>query len=148
MEANPFMSIALEEARAAAARGEIPVGACLTFNDEVIARNGNRTQELKNSLAHAEILVIQQGLKTLRQKRLSGCNLYITLEPCTMCAGAIALSHVSRLYYGAEDKKMGNVGFFNSAVCHHRPEIYSGIAALEATALLQAFFRSLRLATK
>lgn len=148
MESNPFMSIALKEARAAAIRGEVPVGACLVLNDEVIASNGNRTQELKSPIAHAEILVIQQGLKALRQKRLDGCSLYITLEPCAMCAGAIALSHIKRLYYGADDKKMGNVGFFNSSACHHKPEIYKGIAAIEATTLLKSFFQNLRLSKK
>ena len=152
MKQNPFMAIALDEARAAAERAEVPVGACLVLKGEVLARNGNRIQEHKNALAHAEMLVIAAGLKKLGQKQLCECDIYITLEPCFMCAGAISLVQIKRLYYGADDKKIdrggggggGGAAFLRSAQCLHRPEIYDGIGAKESATLLREFFQGLR----
>jgi len=138
------MRLALEAARRAARQGEVPVGACLVLAGEVIACEGNQMRALNSPFAHAEMLVMQQGLAKMATGRLDGYDLYITLEPCTMCAGAIALNHIRRLYYAADDEKMGNIAFFQSPRCHHRPEIYRGIAACEARDLLQNFFRHRR----
>jgi tRNA(adenine34) deaminase len=144
MKENSFMAQALAEARAAGARGEVPVGAVLVCEDRVLAAAGNEVEERKNPAAHAEMLVLARGLVVLDRKRLDGCDIYITLEPCAMCAGAIALHRIGRLYYGARDKKMGGIDFFRSPTCHHRPEIYDGIAQAESQALLKAFFEGLR----
>lgn len=138
------MQIALEEARQAALRGEVPVGACLVLEGQIIARAGNQMRARNNPMAHAEMIVIEQGLKLNQSARLDRCYLYVSLEPCTMCAGAIALVHIRRLYYAAQDKKMGNIAFFASPLCQHRPEIYGGIAEAEAQALIQKFFHDLR----
>ncbi len=143
------MALALEEAAAAASRGEVPVGAVLTGpGSEVIARDGNRTLELRDPTAHAEMLVIRAGAAKLGSERLIGCNLYVTLEPCAMCAAAISFARIARLYFGAADEKGGAVEhgvlFFARPTCHHAPEVYGGIGAREAAALLHEFFRTLR----
>ncbi|QEW19165.1 tRNA-specific adenosine deaminase [Marinibacterium anthonyi] len=143
------MSTALDEARAAARRGEVPVGAVLLGPDgAVLARAGNRTRELNDPTAHAELLVIRAGCAALGSERLTGCDLYVTLEPCAMCAAAIAAARIARLYYGAADPKSGGVAHgarvFAHRQAHHRPEIYDGFAASEAADLLKAFFRDRR----
>ena len=142
------MDIALQEAEAAAARGEVPVGAVLVCNGEVIARDGNRTLELKDPTGHAEILVIRQACQQFESQRLPDCDLYVTLEPCTMCAAAISFARIRRLYFGAEDVKGGAVQnghrFFEQATCHHRPDWYSGISEQAAAKLLQEFFGAKR----
>ena len=143
-----FMDMALGEARAAGERGEVPVGCVLVRDGEVIARAGNRTIADRDPTAHAELLAIRQAAATLDSERLEGCDLYVTLEPCAMCAGAVAFARIRRLYYGAADPKGGavdnGVKFFASPTCHHRPEVYGGLAEAEASALLKAFFRERR----
>ena len=142
------MDIALQEAEAAAARGEVPVGAVLVCNGEVIARDGNRTLELNDPTGHAEILVIRQACQQFESQRLPDCDLYVTLEPCAMCAAAISFARIRRLYFGAEDVKGGAVQngsrFFEQATCHHRPDWYSGISEQAAAKLLQEFFGAKR----
>lgn len=143
------MERALEEARAAAERGEVPVGAVIVGPEgEVLAAAGNRTLEEKDPTAHAEILAIRAAARALGSERLIGCDLYVTLEPCAMCAGAISFARIRRLYYGAEDPKGGGVDhgprFFNQATCHHRPDVYGGIGEREAAELLKAFFADKR----
>ncbi|HEX2147898.1 MAG TPA: nucleoside deaminase [Pseudorhizobium sp.] len=143
-----FMEEAMREARHAAERGEIPVGAILVADGQVIARSGNRTRADSDVTAHAEIVVIREAAKLLGQERLSGADLYVTLEPCTMCAGAISFARIRRLYYGAEDPKGGavdnGVRFFRQPTCHHVPEVYSGLAETAAAELLTNFFKSKR----
>jgi tRNA(adenine34) deaminase len=143
-----YMGLALQEAQAAAARGEVPVGAVLAGPGGVVARAGNRTRELHDPTAHAEILVIRAGCAALGAERLPGLDLYVTLEPCPMCAAAISAARVARLYYGAADPKSGGVSvgprIFSHPQCHHVPEIYDGIAAEPAAALLRAFFAGRR----
>ena len=143
-----FMEMALREARHAAARGEVPVGAVLVRAGAVIAADGNRTRELADVTAHAEILVIRAASKLLASERLSDCDLYVTLEPCTLCAAAISFARIRRLYYGAADPKGGavehGVRFFGAPTCHHAPEIYSGIGETEAAAILRGFLRERR----
>ena len=141
--------MALVEARAAAARGEIPVGAVLLDADgQVVAAAGNRTEELADPTAHAEMLVIRDGARKLGRPRLVGCDLYVTLEPCPMCAQAISFTRLRRLYYGAADPKGGGVEhgprIFATSSCHHAPEVYGGIGERQAVALLQDFFRGRR----
>ncbi|KEQ09283.1 nucleoside deaminase [Pseudorhizobium pelagicum] len=147
-KSDGFMAEALREARSAAERGEIPVGAVLVVDGAVIARSGNRTRADNDVTAHAEIAVIREGARLLGQERLSGADLYVTLEPCTMCAGAISFARIRRLYYGAEDPKGGavdnGVRFFRQPTCHHVPEVYSGLAETEAARLLTDFFRPRR----
>ena len=143
------MALALAEAEAAAARGEVPVGAVLVDSDgQVVAAAGNRTEELADPTAHAEILVIRAGATRLGRPRLVGCDLYVTLEPCPMCAQAISFARLRRLYYGAADPKGGGVEhgprIFDSASCHHAPEVYGGIGERGAAELLQRFFRARR----
>ncbi|MET1413954.1 nucleoside deaminase [Roseibium sp. HPY-6] len=142
------MSIALEEAEAAAERGEVPVGAVIVKDGEILARNGNRTLELNDPTAHAEVLVIREACKLLKSQRLTGCDLYVTLEPCPMCAGALSFARIRRLYYGAGDAKGGAVDhgtrFFCQPTCHHSPEVYSGIGETRAATLLKDFFASKR----
>ncbi len=143
------MQRALQEARAAAARGEVPVGAVILGPEgEVLAAAGNRTLEDKDPTAHAEILAIRAAARALGSERLTGCDLYVTLEPCAMCAGAISFARIRRLYYGAEDPKGGGVDhgarFFSQATCHHRPDVYGGIGEREAAELLKAFFADKR----
>lgn len=143
-----FMELALAEARRAGDSGEVPVGAVLVLDGKVVARAGNRTRTTNDVTAHAEIVVIREAAAALGQERLAGADLYVTLEPCTMCAAAISFARLRRLYYGAEDPKGGavdnGVRFFAQPTCHHAPEIYSGICESEASALLKQFFRSRR----
>ena len=143
-----FMSLALDEARAAGARGEVPVGCVLVRDGAVVARAGNRTLADRDPTAHAEIIAIRAAAASLGSERLEGCDLYVTLEPCAMCAGAVAFARIRRIYYGAADPKGGavdnGVKFFASPSCHHRPEVYGGLAEAEAGALLKEFFRERR----
>ena len=142
------MSIALEEARAAATRGEVPVGCVIVRNGEVVARAGNRTLADKDPTAHAELLAIRQAAAALGSERLTDCDLYVTLEPCAMCAAAMSFARIRRLYFGAADPKGGavenGVRFFSAATCHHRPEVYGGINESECAALLKEFFQARR----
>jgi tRNA(adenine34) deaminase len=148
-QADP-MSLALAEAEAAAARGEVPVGAVLVdgATGVVLARSGNRVEELHDPTAHAELLVISAAAAAGQAKRLSGCDLYVTLEPCPMCAQAIAFARLRRLYFGAYDPKGGGVDhgprIFEQPTCHHRPEVYGGIGETRAGELLKAFFQAKR----
>lgn len=148
MEFRSFMDIALQEARAAAVRGEVPVGAVVIGPDGVIAQAGNRTRECNDPTAHAEILVIRAACAALGQERLTGCDLYVTLEPCPMCAAAISNARIERLYYGASDTKSGGVRqgprIFSHAQCHHKPEVYEGISATASERLLSDFFANRR----
>ena len=145
---NRFMAMAFEEARAAGNRGEVPVGAVVVKDGTVLVRAGNRTRELNDVTAHAEILAIRAAAEALQSERLTDADLYVTLEPCTMCAGAISFARIRRLYYGAQDPKGGGVEsgvrFYASPTCHHAPEVYSGIGELEAAEILQTFFRERR----
>ena len=142
------MGLALAEARAAAARGEVPVGAVIVRDGRVIAAAGNRPREAHDPTAHAEVLAIRRACEALADERLTGCDLYVTLEPCTMCAAAIAFARIRRVYFGAPDPKGGavehGVRFFQQATCHHAPEVYGGIREGEAAALLRAFFSERR----
>jgi tRNA(adenine34) deaminase len=143
------MSLAFDEAEAAGKRGEVPVGAVVVgTGGTVIAASGNRVEELGDPTAHAEMLALREAAARLGQKQLDGCDFYVTLEPCPMCAAAIALARVRRLYFGAYDPKGGGVEhgarIFDQPTCHHRPEIYGGIDERRAAALLQAFFRERR----
>jgi cytidine deaminase len=143
------MDMALEEARAAATRGKVPVGAVLVGADgAVLARAGNRTRELHDPTAHAEMLVIREAAAKLGSERLTGADLYVTLEPCPMCAAAISFARVARLYYGASDPKSGGVAHgprvFTHPQAHHVPEVYDGIGAEAAGALMRDFFREKR----
>jgi len=143
-----FMAMALDEARAAGASGEVPVGCVIVRDGAVVARAGNRTLADRDPTAHAEIIAIRAAAASLGSERLEDCDLYVTLEPCAMCAGAVAFARIRRLYYGAADPKGGavdnGVRFFASPTCHHRPEVYGGLAEAEAGALLKAFFRERR----
>lgn len=148
-DATPnFMDTALAEARLAARRGEVPVGAVLVHQGKILARDGNRTLELSDPTAHAEILVIRAAARDLGSQRLPECDLYVTLEPCPMCAGAISFARIRRLYFGAGDPKGGavehGVRFFTQPTCHHAPEVYSGIGERDAGRLLKAFFAKKR----
>jgi len=146
--ANPFMALALDEARAAGARGEVPIGCVIVHDGAVIARAGNRTLADRDPTAHAEILALRAAAKALHSERLIDCDLYVTLEPCTMCAGALSFARIRRLYFAAHDPKGGavesGVRFFAADTCHHRPDIYGGIAEAEARALLRDFFKARR----
>lgn len=144
-----FMDVALDEARAAGARGEVPVGAAVvSAGGAVVVRAGNRTRELSDPTAHAEMLAIRAACAALGQERLEGFDLYVTLEPCAMCAGAIAAARIGRLYYGAADPKSGGVAqgarVFAHPQCHHVPQVYDGIAGDQASALLRDFFAGRR----
>lgn len=142
------MDLALAQARMAAERGEVPVGAVLVFDGEVIASAGNRTRERNDITAHAEIEVIREGCRILGDERLPGADLYVTLEPCTMCAAAISFARLRRLYYGAEDAKGGGVDngvrFFSQPTCHHAPDVYSGFSSQAAAEILRQFFAERR----
>ena len=143
-----YMQAALDEARAAALRGEVPVGAVVVRGGQVVARAGNRTRELSDPTAHAEILAIREACRLAGSERLGGHDLYVTLEPCPMCAAAISAARIGRLYYGAADPKSGGVSVgarvFSHPQCHHAPEVYDGIGAEEAEALLREFFAARR----
>ena len=142
------MDLALDEARAAQAAGEVPVGCVIVRDGAVIARAGNRTLADRDPTAHAELLAIRQAAAALGSERLTGCDLYVTLEPCAMCAAAMSFARIRRLYYGAADPKGGavdsGVRFFASPTCHHRPEVYGGINETEAAHLLRGFFAARR----
>src|SRR5688572_13472397 len=142
------MELAFAEAEAASARGEVPIGAVIASGGELIARAGNRTRELADPTAHAEMLAIRKAAATLGAERLGGADLYVTLEPCAMCAAAISFARIRRLYFGATDDKGGavvsGVRFYLSPTCHHAPEIYAGIGEVRSAELLQNFFRDLR----
>jgi tRNA(adenine34) deaminase len=142
---NGFMEQALAEARAAATRGEVPVGALIVRDGEILAAAGNRTLELADPTAHAEILAIRDAARKLGSERLGECDLYVTLEPCAMCAAAISFARIRRLYYGADDPKGGavenGVRFFGDPTCHHSPDVYSGMAAGESSQVLREFFK-------
>lgn len=147
--ASSHMDTALAEARAAYDRGEVPVGAVVIGSDgRVLASAGNRTRADLDPTAHAELLAIRAACRALGSERLVGCDLYVTLEPCPMCAAAISFARIRRLYWGASDSKSGGVEhgprIFNHATCHHRPELYPGIAEAEASELLFRFFKQLR----
>jgi tRNA(adenine34) deaminase len=148
MAGNNFMDIALEEARAAAACGEVPVGAVVVRDGAIVARAGNRALADRDPTAHAELLAIRAAAAALGSERLTDCDLYVSLEPCAMCAAAMAFARIRRLYYGAADPKGGavenGVRFFSSPTCHHRPELYGGIGESEAGALLKEFFQARR----
>ncbi|ESZ31580.1 MULTISPECIES: nucleoside deaminase [unclassified Mesorhizobium] len=148
MKRPDFMALALKEAQAAALRGEVPVGAVIASRDTVVASAGNRTRELADPTAHAEMLAIRAACQTLSSERLTGHDLYVTLEPCAMCAGAISFARLRRLYFGAADEKGGavvnGVRFFASPTCHHTPDIYPGMAEADAALLLREFFRERR----
>ncbi|WP_091941262.1 nucleoside deaminase [Methylorubrum salsuginis] len=144
---DPF-DLAFAAAREAADLGEVPVGAVLVRDGAVIATAGNRPRALRDPTAHAEILAIRAACAALGDERLSGCDLYVTLEPCPMCAGAISFARIRRLYYAASDPKGGGVEHgprvFNQPTCHHAPEVYSGFREREAAALLRGFFAGRR----
>jgi tRNA(adenine34) deaminase len=143
------MQIALLEAQSAAVRDEVPVGAVVVdAAGEIISRAGNRTLELKDPTGHAEIYALREAASRIGSERLHECDIYVTLEPCAMCAAAISFSRIRRVYFGASDEKMGavenGVRFFHQPTCHHRPEVYSGIGETEAKFLLQSFFKERR----
>jgi tRNA(adenine34) deaminase len=139
-----FMDLALDEARAAALRGEVPIGAVVVRAGAVIARAGNRTRELCDPTAHAEVLAIRAACQVMQSERLPDCDLYVTLEPCPICAGTISAARIARLYFGAADPKSGGTlhgaRVFSHPQCHHVPEIYDGISADESEDLLKGFF--------
>jgi tRNA(adenine34) deaminase len=143
-----FMEAALEQARLAAAQGEVPVGALVVRERKIIAQAHNRTIELNDPTAQAEILVIRQAAAALESQRLERCDLYVSLEPCAMCAAAISFARIRRLYFAASDEKGGavehGVRFFDHPTCHHRPQIYGGIDEARAVDLLKAFFKARR----
>ena len=144
-----YMDAALDEARAAAARGEVPVGAVIICNGQIIARAGNRTRELLDPSAHAEILAIRAACAALGEPVLVDCDLYVTLEPCPACAMVISAARIARLYYGASDPKSGGIAqgpmIFNHPQAHHKPEVYAGLAESDCAALLTNFFAQRRL---
>jgi tRNA(adenine34) deaminase len=142
------MNLALEEARAAEAAGEVPVGCVIVHDGVVVATAGNRTLADRDPTAHAELIAIRHAAAALGSERLTGCDLYVTLEPCAMCAAAMSFARIRRLYYGAADPKGGavesGVRFFASSTCHHRPEVYGGINESDAAGLLRGFFAARR----
>ncbi|MBB3288616.1 MULTISPECIES: nucleoside deaminase [Rhizobium] len=145
---NQFMELALAEAHRAGERGEVPIGAVVVLDGKVIATAGNRTRELNDVTAHAEIAAIRLACEELGQERLAGADLYVTLEPCTMCAAAISFARIRRLYYGAEDPKGGGVDngvrFYRQPTCHHAPEVYSGLGETASADILRGFFQAKR----
>jgi tRNA(adenine34) deaminase len=142
------MDLALSEARAAAVAGEVPVGCVIVLNDAVVVTAFNRTIADRDPTAHAEMLAIRAAATAIGAERLTDCDLYVTLEPCAMCAAAMSFARIRRLYYGAADPKGGavenGVCFFASPTCHHRPQVYGGIGEAEASDLLKDFFRARR----
>jgi tRNA(adenine34) deaminase len=146
--AQSFMDDALSEARAADDAGEVPVGCVIVREGKIIARAANRTLRDRDPTAHAEMLAVRQAASALGSERLTDCDLYVTLEPCAMCAAALSFARIRRLYYGAADPKGGavdnGVRFFAAPTCHHRPEVYGGIGETEAAGLLKAFFKARR----
>jgi tRNA(adenine34) deaminase len=148
MTAASFMDLALKAAENAGKSGEVPIGCVIVRDGEVIASAGNRTLTDRDPTAHAEILAIREAARNIGGERLVDCDLYVTLEPCTMCAAAISFARVRRLYYGAADPKGGavdsGVRFFASPTCHHVPEVYSSVGESEAAKLLREFFKARR----
>jgi tRNA(adenine34) deaminase len=142
------MDLALKAAETAGKAGEVPIGCVIVLNNRVIATAGNRTLTDRDPTAHAEILAIRQATAAVGSERLIDCDLYVTLEPCTMCAGAVSLARIRRLYYGAADPKGGavdsGVRFFAQPTCHHAPEVYSAVGESEAATLLREFFKARR----
>jgi tRNA(adenine34) deaminase len=148
MNAPSLMDLALKAAEKAGKAGEVPIGCVIVRGNEVIATAANRTLTDRDATAHAEMLAIRQATEAIGSERLVDCDLYVTLEPCTMCAGAISLARIRRLYYGAVDPKGGavdsGVRFFVSPTCHHTPEVYSAVGESEAATLLREFFKARR----
>ena len=143
-----YMDLALDQARRAAERGEVPIGAVIVREGVVLAADGNRTLELNDPTAHAETLAIRAACATLESQRLPECDLYVTLEPCPMCAAAISFARIRRLYYAAADPKGGavesGVRFYSQPTCHHAPDVYGGIGEREAADMLRDFFKARR----
>ena len=148
MSAATFMDLALEQAENAEKAGEVPIGCVIVRDGVAIARAGNRTLTDRDPTAHAEVLALREAAHALSTERLTGCDLYVTLEPCTMCAAAISFARIRRLYFGALDPKGGavesGVRFFASPTCHHAPEVYSGVGETRAATLLREFFKARR----
>lgn len=148
MKQPSFMDIAFAEAEAAALRGEVPIGAVIVRDGVVLAQAGNRPRELNDPTAHAEMLVIREACRLLASERLPEADLYVTLEPCPMCAAAISFSRIRRLYFGASDEKGGAVvsggRYFAQPTCHHAPEVYAGIAEIRSADMLRQFFKERR----
>lgn len=147
-QTDGFMVAALDEAKRAGERGEVPIGAVVVADGRIVASAGNETRALSDVTAHAEILAIRRAATAIGDERLSGADLYVTLEPCTMCAAAISFARIRRLYYGAEDPKGGGVDngvrFYTQPTCHHVPEVYSGLGETESATLLREFFQNRR----
>lgn len=147
-QTDGFMVAALVEAKRAGERGEVPIGAVVVADGRIVASAGNETRALNDVTAHAEILAIRRAAEAIGDERLSGADLYVTLEPCTMCAAAISFARIRRLYYGAEDPKGGGVDngvrFYAQPTCHHAPEVYSGLGETESATLLREFFQNRR----
>ena len=143
-----FLQTAFEEAQSAGARGEVPVGAVVVRNGEILARAGNRVEQLKDPSAHAEILAIREAGRVLGEPRLIDCDLYVTLEPCPICATAISFARIRRLYFGAYDPKGGGVDhgpkIYGQPTCHHAPEVIGGLEEVRAAEMLRDFFRDRR----
>ncbi|MBN8976755.1 MAG: nucleoside deaminase [Rhizobiales bacterium] len=148
MSAATFMDLALEQAENAGKAGEVPIGCVIVREGAVIARAGNRTLTDRDPTAHAEVLALREAARALGSERLTGCDLYVTLEPCTMCAAAISFARIRRLYFGALDPKGGavdsGVRFFASPTCHHAPEVYPAVGETRAATLLRDFFKARR----
>jgi len=148
MTAQSFMDLALKQAELAASSGEVPIGCVVVHDGVVIAQAGNRTLTDRDPTAHAEIVALREAARKLGRERLTDCDLYVTLEPCTMCAGAISHARIRRLYYGALDPKGGaidsGVRFLNSPTCHHIPDVYPAVGEDKAAALLRDFFKTRR----
>lgn len=148
MTARSLMDLALKQAQNAEKSGEVPIGCVIVLDGEVIASAGNRTIADRDPTAHAEILAIREAARILGSERLTGCDLYVTLEPCAMCAGAISFARIRRLYYGAPDPKGGGIDhggrFFSQPTCHHAPEVYPSVGETEAAELLREFFKKRR----
>lgn len=148
MKPSPFMEAAFAEAEAAARRGEVPIGAVVVQGGEILSRAGNRTRELADPTAHAEMLAIREACRITASERLPGADLYVTLEPCPMCAAAISFARIRRLYFGATDEKGGavvsGVRLYSQPTCHHAPETYPGMAERRISELLKSFFREKR----
>jgi len=148
MKRIDFMGEAFTEAEAAGDRGEVPIGAVIVHDGKIIARAGNRTREFNDPTAHAEILAIRSACAALESERLPGADLYVTLEPCPMCAAAISFARLRRLYFGASDEKGGAVvsggRYYHQPTCHHAPDVYAGLAETRAAELLQEFFKARR----
>ncbi|MEX4007119.1 nucleoside deaminase [Neoaquamicrobium sediminum] len=148
MRSSPFMEAAFAEAEAARDRGEVPIGAVLVREGVLLAKAGNRTRELNDPTAHAEILAIRDACRLVASERLPDADLYVTLEPCPMCAAAISFARIRRLYFGAVDEKGGAVvsggRYFAQPTCHHAPDVYAGIGEQRASEMLKNFFRDRR----